>query len=61
MTDLHTHILPGIDDGAKNIEQSIQLLKAEIATGVNPVSYTHLDVYKSQPQYQDGALPLFPG
>lgn len=40
MTDLHTHILPGIDDGAKNIEQSIQLLKAEIATGVNQIAFT---------------------
>jgi protein-tyrosine phosphatase len=27
-TDFHSHILPGIDDGAKDIEQSISMLKA---------------------------------
>tara|TARA_Y100000589_G_scaffold197641_1_gene186706 strand:- start:2626 stop:3393 length:768 start_codon:yes stop_codon:yes gene_type:complete len=25
--DIHSHILPGIDDGAKNIDQSIELIK----------------------------------
>ena len=25
--DIHNHILPGIDDGAKNIEQSLELVK----------------------------------
>ena len=25
-TDIHTHILPGIDDGAKNLDQSLDLL-----------------------------------
>lgn len=27
MTDFHTHILSGIDDGAKNIDESLQLLE----------------------------------
>lgn len=26
-TDIHNHILPGIDDGAKNVEESISLVK----------------------------------
>lgn len=26
-TDIHNHILPGIDDGAKNVDESIQLIK----------------------------------
>src|SRR5690606_22819062 len=26
-TDMHSHILPGIDDGAKNIEESIVLIE----------------------------------
>ena len=29
MIDLHCHILPGIDDGAKNIEESVTLLKGK--------------------------------
>lgn len=28
MVDFHTHILPGIDDGAKNLEDSRQMLKS---------------------------------
>ena len=27
MIDFHSHILPGIDDGSRNMEQSIQILK----------------------------------
>ena len=32
--DIHNHILPGIDDGAKNVEESIALLKAFSEIGV---------------------------
>jgi protein-tyrosine phosphatase len=45
VTDLHTHILPGIDDGAQTIEESISLLRAEIKSGVNTVALTpHFDL-----------------
>ncbi|MFT7066537.1 MAG: hypothetical protein ACJAUO_002123, partial [Sediminicola sp.] len=26
--DMHNHILPGIDDGAKSVEESIELIKS---------------------------------
>ena len=32
--DIHNHILPGIDDGAKNVEESIALLKGFSEFGV---------------------------
>ncbi len=32
--DIHNHILPGIDDGAKNIEESIKLIKGFLELGV---------------------------
>ena len=32
--DFHSHILPGIDDGAKTIEDSIKMLKASYEKGV---------------------------
>ncbi len=33
--DIHNHILPGIDDGAKNVEESIELIKGFSEFGVN--------------------------
>jgi len=35
MIDLHCHILPGIDDGAQNLSDSIDLVKLAIADGVS--------------------------
>lgn len=40
MTDLHTHILPGMDDGAKDAAESIELLRMEWAQGVRTVALT---------------------
>lgn len=40
MTDLHTHILPGIDDGAKTPEESLALLRMERQQGVDTVVLT---------------------
>ncbi|WP_394972434.1 tyrosine-protein phosphatase [uncultured Croceitalea sp.] len=33
--DMHNHILPGIDDGAKNVEESIELIKGFSEFGVD--------------------------
>ena len=35
ITDFHNHILPGIDDGAKNVEESIQLINEFKNIGIN--------------------------
>ena len=32
--DWHSHILPGIDDGSRNVEESISLLNSQMAQGV---------------------------
>lgn len=40
MTDLHTHILPGIDDGAKNVAMSLEMLRMEKRQGVDMVALT---------------------
>ena len=34
MIDLHTHILPGIDDGASNAEESLEMLRESACQGV---------------------------
>lgn len=40
MTDLHTHILPGMDDGARTVEESLELLRMERGQGVDTVVLT---------------------
>ena len=38
--DTHTHILPGIDDGAKDLEESLLILKDAIMAGVKEIILT---------------------
>lgn len=40
MTDLHCHILPGIDDGAQNVSESLKLLRREYDDGVRKIALT---------------------
>ena len=46
-TDWHSHILPGVDDGARTVEEALEILRLYEELGVKavwltPVSYTHL-------------------
>ncbi len=40
MIDLHCHILPGIDDGAADLDASLQMARAQLADGVSIVACT---------------------
>lgn len=40
MIDIHAHILPGIDDGARNWEETGRLLEAAWAQGVRHIIAT---------------------
>lgn len=40
MIDLHTHLLPGVDDGSHTIEQSVEVLQRFAAQGVEAVCCT---------------------
>ena len=40
MIDFHTHILPGIDDGSRDIQMTEQMLEKEAASGVTIVYAT---------------------
>ncbi len=40
MIDIHAHILPFVDDGSDSIEQSLEMLRAEIEAGVTDVICT---------------------
>ena len=51
MIDIHAHILPGIDDGAKTIEDSIALVRELVSHGVTDIiatpHYINESVYTS--------------
>jgi protein-tyrosine phosphatase len=52
-TDMHSHILPGIDDGAKNIETSLELIKGMKQLGYQKLIATpHImwDMYRNTPE-----------
>lgn len=52
-TDIHSHLLPAIDDGSKTYEESIDLLKEFIALGYQKVITTpHImsDFYRNTPE-----------
>jgi protein-tyrosine phosphatase len=58
-TDMHSHILPGIDDGAKNIGDSILLAKRFKALGYNKLIATpHImaDYFRNTPTTINKAL-----
>lgn len=38
--DIHSHILPGIDDGSQSVEESLRLLRASAAQGVGTMVAT---------------------
>lgn len=40
MIDFHSHILPGVDDGAQDIETSLKMLKICSATGIDTIVAT---------------------
>ena len=45
MVDIHTHIIPCVDDGSPDIETSINMIKHEIAIGVDTIICTPHHIY----------------
>ncbi|GAB2021889.1 tyrosine protein phosphatase [Pseudolactococcus yaeyamensis] len=72
MIDLHCHILPGIDDGAKNLNDSIKMAKKAVSQGIthilctphhnssyeNPKSKVLLQVAELQEELTKRNIPL---
>ena len=52
MTDLHTHILPGMDDGAPDMKNALQMLIMEAKQGVKTVALTP-HFYRSRERVAD--------
>ena len=51
VTDFHSHILPGIDDGSRSVEESIAMLQLEAQQGVTHVVATpHFYAHHDSPE-----------
>jgi tyrosine-protein phosphatase YwqE len=61
MVDMHSHVLPGIDDGAQNVEESVFLIKRMMELGIKKIIATPhimIDFYRNTPETINEALNL---
>ena len=59
MVDMHSHLIPGIDDGSKSMEESIQLIRAFKEFGYKKLITTpHImsDYYRNTPEIINSGL-----
>lgn len=40
VTDIHCHVIPGVDDGARDLRESLRMLEKEAAEGIRAVVAT---------------------
>jgi tyrosine-protein phosphatase YwqE len=58
-TDFHSHLIPGIDDGAQTIEDSIELIKGLMEFGFKKIITTPhcmVDYYRNSPEIINSGL-----
>jgi len=61
IVDMHSHVLPGIDDGAQTPQESIALIRRMMALGIKKIIATpHImaDYYKNTPETINNALEI---
>ncbi|WDF56320.1 tyrosine-protein phosphatase [Mucilaginibacter sp. KACC 22063] len=61
VVDMHSHVLPGIDDGAETVEDSIVLIRKMMELGIKKIIATPhvmIDYYRNTPESVNGALNL---
>ncbi len=61
MVDMHSHVLPGIDDGAKTPQDAVILIRKMMALGIKKIIATPhvmIDFYRNTPETIANALEL---
>ena len=63
IVDFHSHVLPGIDDGSRSVEESLEMLRMEYVQGIDrvvatPHFYAHRDTMEHFLQKRQAATDL---
>lgn len=58
LVDLHSHILPGVDDGARNDDQALEMLRAAEADGIDIIAATPHAHHVNAARILDGVARL---
>jgi len=58
LIDLHSHVLPGLDDGAADLDEAVSICRAAVADGIRVLAGTpHVrDDYPTTPEQMETAL-----
>jgi protein-tyrosine phosphatase len=59
LIDLHSHLLPGIDDGSQDWEESLEMARQALKSGTTEVLITHHILNNSEYQLEDEILGKF--
>lgn len=60
-TDVHCHILPGVDHGSQSVEQSLEMLEAELKMGIKRVmctSHVTSETFENTPESLTAAFQV---
>ncbi len=60
-TDIHSHLVPGIDDGAKTVEDSVAMIKKLVSMGYRQIVTTPhvmIDMYRNTPETINNGLEI---
>ena len=61
MVDFHSHVLPGMDDGAENVETSLRMLRESVKQGVNVLFATsHFYAYEELCAEMEKSVQVYP-
>ena len=45
MVDIHSHILPSLDDGSRSLEESLRMARQAVSTGIRHMAATSHGIF----------------